>query len=237
MEISFIAVILPFLIFIIITFLLIRYYASRITIQKIKKYVDNRMQEVEETIDKKVQLFEDATIDLEVNIKKAEQLNKYITTNLGELAKAVENYKKRIDMGGWAEELYYSYLQYAVCKQHLGEFPVEDFLLAYDNRPSRSEALYALARHYRLKGNFVLGYTFARIGAYTPPTKDILFVQKDIEEWRMKDELAVSAYKVGQFAESLEVCDELLKGGKLPQNEIERVKKNREYARRHIALK
>ena len=154
----------------------------------------------------------------------------------GILAK-VENYKKRIDMGGWAEELYYSYLQYAVCKQHLGEFPVEDFLLAYDNRPSRSEALYALARHYRLKGNFVLGYTFARIGAYTPPTKDILFVQKDIEEWRMKDELAVSAYKVGQFAESLEVCDELLKGGKLPQNEIERVKKNREYARRNLALK
>ena len=156
----------------------------------------------------------------------------------GHFDKAVENYKKRIDMGGWKEEVYYSYLQYATCKEQAnGTFPVEDYLLAYDNRPSRVEALYALARHYRLKEKFVLGYTFARIGAYTPPTKDILFVQKDIEEWRMRDELAVSAYKVGQFKESLEVCDELLQSGKLPQNEIERVKKNREYARRRIALK
>jgi len=138
-------------------------------------------------------------------------------------------------MGGWQEEVYYSYLQYAGLKWKIeGKFPVEDYLNTYNYRPSRSEAIYTLARQYRLDNKYHLGYMFAKVGTNIPPTKDVLFIQRDIEEWRMKDELAVSAYKVGEFRESLEICEELLSSGKLPEREVERVKKNREYARRNL---
>ena len=58
---------------------------------------------------------------------------------------------------------------------------------------------------------------------------------KDIEEWRMTDELAVSAYRVGKYKESERLCDEILSSGKLPEREVARVKQNREYARRELA--
>jgi len=155
----------------------------------------------------------------------------------GDYKRAYENYLKRTKMGGWAQEVYYALFQLAACKWKSNNvFPTEDFLNAYDYRPTRSEAIYEVARHYRLvKKQYHLAYIFAKAGYEIPPTKDVLFIHRDIEEWRMADELAVSAYKVGKFKESEELCDELLSNGKLPEREIERVKKNREFARGKLA--
>ena len=50
----------------------------------------------------------------------------------------------------------------------------------------------------------------------------------------MTDELAVCAYWVGEYRESERLCDELLSSGKLPENEIARVSKNRDYAIRKL---
>lgn len=154
----------------------------------------------------------------------------------GEYGLAYKNYIKRVELGGWEEEVYYSMFQAAVCKgKRKGTFPLEDYLRAYNYRPTRAESIHEVARHFRLEKLYHLGYLFAKAGYNVPPTKDILFVHKDIQEWRTADELAVCAYWVGEYRESERLCDELLSSGKLPEREIERVKQNREYARRELA--
>ena len=139
-------------------------------------------------------------------------------------------------MAGWNQEVYYSMLQAAGCRWKLdGTFPVDAYLRAYNYRPSRSEAIYEVVRYYRLDKQYHLSYMLGKVGVEIPPTKDALFVQKDIEEWRMTDELAISAYWIGEYKESIDLCDKLLSNGKLPEREVERVKLNKRYAVRELA--
>jgi len=87
----------------------------------------------------------------------------------------------------------------------------------------------------RLEKQYHIAYILAKVGADIHPTKDILFVQRDIEEWRMADELAISAYWVARYKESDELCSKLLSSGKLPGREVQRVEQNMKYARRELA--
>jgi glycosyltransferase involved in cell wall biosynthesis len=153
----------------------------------------------------------------------------------GENQLAYENYLKRIELGGWAEEVYYSMLQAATCKWKIsGAFPLEDFLKAYNYRPTRIESLYEIARHFRLQKMYRVAHIFASLANSIPPSKDILFIRTDVQDWRMADELAVSAYWVGEYRECERLCDELLLSGKVPQREIARVTANRNYAIRKL---
>lgn len=147
---------------------------------------------------------------------------------------AYKNYCKRIKMGGWAEEVYESYYQAAMCKWKLdNDFPLDEFLAAYNYRPTRAEPLFQIASHYRKIGMRAIGYIFAKMGASLPLPNDILFVNKSIYDWMILDELAICSYWTGRFEESRQLCEKLLKEG-LPDREVERVKKNMEYAERKL---
>lgn len=148
---------------------------------------------------------------------------------------AYKNYSGRASMGGWAEEIYESMYQLAMCKWKRDDvFPLDEFLAAYNYRPTRVEPLYQIARYYRLKGMHAIGYIFAKMGAGLPQPDDILFVNKPIYDWMMVDELAVCAYWVGRYEESRELCEKLLRSD-LPGREVERVKKNKEYSERELS--
>jgi len=150
----------------------------------------------------------------------------------GENEIAIVHFDKRIKMGGWSEEVYMSMYYKANCKwKATNVFPLEDFIAAYNFRPTRLEALYQIVRHYRLKKQYAYAYALASQGAKVPyPENDRLFVEFEIWDWRMKDELAVCAYWIGEYKESERLCDELLSSDKLPENEVARVSKNRDYA-------
>ncbi len=60
--------------------------------------------------------------------------------------------------------------------------------------------------------------------------KDILFVDKSVYDWRAKDEYAVAGYWCKEKALCEVICKELLEEGKLPLDQIERVKKNLDFA-------
>ena len=45
-------------------------------------------------------------------------------------------------------------------------------------------------------------YLFAKAGAEIAYPTDVLFVEKDICEWRIFDELAIAAYWTGHYVES-----------------------------------
>ena len=98
----------------------------------------------------------------------------------GDFVNARKWYARRAEMGGWAEEVYYSLYRVAAAMAHLGEpWPdVQDaYLRAWAFRPTRAEPLYQIAVHYRVEQHYQLGYLFAERATAIPlPEEDILFV-------------------------------------------------------------
>lgn len=151
--------------------------------------------------------------------------------NAGKPALAYKNYMRRVALGGWVEEVYMAMYHGAICKWKAEwVFPLDDFLAAYNYRPSRAEPLYQIAKYYRQTKMYSLAYLFAKMGVTIPCPKDIMFIEKSVYEWRLLDELSIAAYWIGRYEESLELCDGLLVNPNLPELEVDRVKKNREFA-------
>jgi len=145
--------------------------------------------------------------------------------------KAIEAYKKRVEMGGWEEEVFFSKYQIAFLEDQL-ESPhwVEKFSAAYQYRPHRAEPLYHLARKFRLEGNFFLGYLVASHGVTLPYPKDILLVEKWIYDYGLLLEKSVSAYWLGKYEESAQLCLTILEQKDLPSHIKETVQNNLEWA-------
>lgn len=155
----------------------------------------------------------------------------------GEPEKSLAAYDRRASMGGFAEEAFCSRLYAARIAARLKKPAAEvmdRYLRAHESRPSRAEALGDLARLCRLEGRWPLAYMFARQAVRIPRPDDILFVEFDWYEWRALDELAVAAYWVGKYQESLECCERLLREGALPESQRERVGENLAFARRKL---
>ncbi|MFG2883386.1 glycosyltransferase [Streptomyces sp. NPDC048297] len=158
----------------------------------------------------------------------------------GEPAKALASYDRRATMGGFAQEVFCSKLYAArlalQLKRRMPEV-MSRFLEAHEYRPTRVEALGELARICRMNGQrWPLAYMFARRAVEIPQPDDILFVEKGWYDWRVLDELAVSAYWVGAYKESLECAERLLDDGKLPEEHRGRVIENRDFARSKMRL-
>ncbi|PKW09738.1 Glycosyltransferase involved in cell wall bisynthesis [Streptomyces sp. 1222.5] len=159
----------------------------------------------------------------------------------GELEKAIEAYDRRAAMDGWDHETFCAHLAAARAAETLGRPPAEvmdRYLRAHECLPSRAEALAALARWCRLNGRrWPLAYMYARQAVRIPQPAHGLFVESGWYEWGALDELAVSAYWVGEYEESKNCCERLLESGKLPEEHRERVRKNLELARQRLSPK
>lgn len=154
--------------------------------------------------------------------------------DLGDFAGAREWYARRVDMGGWDEEIYYALYRVAESMSLLNApWPdVQDaYLRAWEARPTRAEPLHAIARRYRIDQRYQLGYLFAERAADIPlPTDDALFVGADIYAWRALDEQAICAYWIGKHLEALALCRRLLSDDAVPEDERGRIAANRDYS-------
>ena len=83
--------------------------------------------------------------------------------------KAIENYEKRIAMGGWKEEVFWSKYKIALMKECLKK-EEHEFISAYEDAfnylPQRVEPLYGLASYYRRNNRFSEGYQAALKGLH-----------------------------------------------------------------------
>ncbi|ADI39138.1 glycosyltransferase [Waddlia chondrophila] len=151
---------------------------------------------------------------------------------------ALKSYHKRVSMGGWDQEVFYSMLQIASIKEILN-YPKEDVLESYfqafSNRPSRAEPLYRIANYYRRLGDFKRGYQIASIAAGIEKPNDILFVEDWIYNYGADLELSVCAYWIDEFEKSRDVSLKLLDREDLPGNVRDCVKKNLEFANVKLA--
>ena len=119
--------------------------------------------------------------------------------------KAVEFYKERVKLGGWREEVYYSLFRIAEIEQTECAY-----LEAHTHSPHRAEPLHALARMFRLKGEYKKAYEYASSAKRIPKPEHALFVSDSVYDWEIDDEMAVSAYWLGNKKECTILSEQLL---------------------------
>ncbi len=156
----------------------------------------------------------------------------------GEHEKALEWYQKRVAMGGWEEEVYWSMVQIAALHQNLNH-PINTILKSYYDayifRPSRPEALYMLTRLYREHEMYQAGYEAAKKMFAMPRTQDVLMVKHWMHDYGTLLEYSVCAYWLGHYEEALIASQLLLKNPELPVNFRECVIQNLGFIHQKLA--
>jgi len=122
----------------------------------------------------------------------------------GDFLQAIEMYRKRIDLKGWDQEVWYSYYRIGLSYKRLGRMAdaIYAWLNAFDSCPCRVENLYEIIEHYRLISKHKLCHLF-----YSMATKIIkhnrdnldnfLFLQKDVYDYKINYEYTIIALYVG----------------------------------------
>jgi hypothetical protein len=156
----------------------------------------------------------------------------------GQFQSALGAYRRRVDMGGWPEEVFYSRYRAALCLARLGR-PYEEVREAYEAcfraHPHRAEPLVRAATLARNVKRFPDAYVLARRATRVPkPPPDALFVEAADYDFRALDEQAIAAFYVGFPEESFDLCTELLERRELPDDERPRIEKNRDYSVPHV---
>jgi tetratricopeptide (TPR) repeat protein len=97
--------------------------------------------------------------------------------------KAIDFYKKRISLGGWEEEVWYSHYMIA----HIYAIQKNDKEVewwgnkAFELRPQRVEPLYLLTKYFREACQYFKAMHYFKLGHLIPhPTKDLLFVEPNV---------------------------------------------------------
>lgn len=112
-------------------------------------------------------------------------------------AKAREWYAKRVDAGGFDEEVWYSMLMHARCSLALGDSVafVDGCLAAYEFRPTRAEPLAELARYYRERGQNETAMLWVEAGRAIPyPDDDQLFVDVAVYSHAFANEASIAGF-------------------------------------------
>lgn len=133
--------------------------------------------------------------------------------NVKNYEKAIEWYKKRIEDGGWIEEVTMAYENLGICYDELGkkEEALHYWLEAYDYNPNRLESLYCAVRLLRLNGKQRLGYHLGKIAKEIPyPSEDILRVRPQLYTYWIYYELSILAYYGNDSKLGYDCCKHVL---------------------------
>lgn len=141
--------------------------------------------------------------------------------------RAREMFLKRIDMGGFDEEVFYARFRAGMLAP---DWPTrrDELLAAWESRPWRIEPLVALAREHNQRGEHAIGYALSSVKV--PDNADVLFVHRDCWDWGLPFERSIAAWWMGHRAESAALCDELLSNPRLPAHIREQVERNRAFS-------
>jgi glycosyltransferase involved in cell wall biosynthesis len=152
----------------------------------------------------------------------------------GDFELALRHYRRRIEMGGWPEEVWFSHYQVAQIKERLQHpWPeiLESYLQAWQYDPTRCGPLYRIAMHYQSKGEYHTSHIFLSRAMQVPrPADNRLFVEQTIYDFQLPIEYAVAAYYAGQHAEAIATNNALLRSERLPPQAVAQVIRNRRFS-------
>ena len=118
----------------------------------------------------------------------------------GQFEKAIEYYRKRIEIGGWDQELFYSYYRIGICYKSMNkiENAIYEWMNAYNKCPTRIENLYEIVNYYRYKGENKLANIYYQIANDVLKQKldkeSYLFLHNDIYTFKLYYEYSIIAY-------------------------------------------
>ena len=121
----------------------------------------------------------------------------------GKYQDALENYKKRIELDGWKEEIWYSYYKLGLCHKHIGNFgeALNCWLEGYDYYPDRLEAIYEIIKHYRFASKHKLCLLFYKaakeILAKNLNRDNYLFLHNDVYKYKIDVEYTIFSAYIG----------------------------------------
>jgi tetratricopeptide (TPR) repeat protein len=115
----------------------------------------------------------------------------------GNKEKAYEYYKKRVVIGGWIEEVFYSAMEAGNMAKDLGKDAeaIYWWLEAYNRHPKRSESIYEIAKYYRERSRNHISQIFTDLGKSIPyPKDDLLFIKKACYDYLFDYEISINSY-------------------------------------------
>ena len=116
---------------------------------------------------------------------------------------AIQMYKKRIELGGWDQEVWHSYYSIGLCYKNMNklEYAIFYWLEAYNFLPKRVENLYEIISYYRVHSKHKLGYIFyeiAKDAIENATDKDTyLFLENNIYTYKIDYEYSILAAYLG----------------------------------------
>jgi hypothetical protein len=125
---------------------------------------------------------------------------------------AIPYYKKRIDFGGWEQELWYSNYRIGLSYSHMNKLPeaVYYWLEAYHVFPERIENLYEIMKYYSYISKQKIAKIFYDLAVSTLNKNykrdKFLFLQNDIYTYKLYYEYMVLAY----YIQIKDINDELI---------------------------
>jgi tetratricopeptide (TPR) repeat protein len=124
--------------------------------------------------------------------------------DMGKNNEAIQMYKKRIELGGWNQEIWQSYYKMGTCYKDLGKMPeaIDAWLAGYNVLPNRAENIYEITKYYREVGKHSLSYLFYKIAkeiivACGAGKDDYLFLENDVYTYKCDYEYTIIAYYLG----------------------------------------
>jgi glycosyltransferase involved in cell wall biosynthesis len=152
----------------------------------------------------------------------------------GDLELAIRHYRRRAEMGGGKEEVWFSLYQIAMLRERLGHpWPevMQDFLAAHQLAPDRAGPLYRIGMHYQALRQYALSHVFFSQAMRIPmPGPYRLFVERPLYEILLPVEHSVACYYVGDHESAIEVSNGLLRSGILPASAVGQVMRNRRFS-------
>jgi len=121
--------------------------------------------------------------------------------DIGDNRSAIIWYKRRIESGGWIEEVICSYEYMGECYNRMGDNvnAISTWLEGFDFNPNRAECIYAAIKKCRSQKRHNLAYvllTAAKKIKY--PETDILFIKREIYDSLLDYEMSIVEYYVNK---------------------------------------
>ncbi len=166
--------------------------------------------------------------------------------------RALEALEKVLEFSKWDQEIFEALLRKARLKMMVRQIELSQmipdakvaeelvgyFLTAYQYRPIRAEPLHDLLQYYRTSRQYHLAAMLGETAIKIPfPENETLFVETDIYNFRIKDELALALFYSGRTEESIKYTQELLDSSLTPENEKDRLRENLRLCEEQITIK
>ena len=119
--------------------------------------------------------------------------------DIGRFGEAINTYKKRIEFGGWKEEVWYSYYRIGLCFKNMNKFSDALFywLEGYNYYPERLEGIYEIIHHYRITSKHKLCLKFYNLAKEILDKNEnrdnYLFLHNDVYVYKIYYEYTIFA--------------------------------------------